>query len=126
MRTNDAKVSAVIEVDPTIALAPFIAAANELVTELCGSIGYSDVRLEQIETWLAAHFYAIRDPRVSSESAGGVSASYMNSVGLYLTQTPYGQQAMMLDTKGGLASVNRMPETATKKKTGVFFVGGSC
>ena len=85
-RTTKAYIATIIELDDSIvpndaAMEPFITVANELVTEVCtGDAGpttaYTASRLELIERWLAAHFYAIRDPRVSSEGAGGVSASY--------------------------------------------------
>jgi hypothetical protein len=87
-------------------LSPFIEAANQLVTDCCDGAGYASAKLELIERWLAAHFYAIRDPRVADERAGAVSASYMHRVGLHLAQTTYGQQAMLLDTAGGLALLN--------------------
>jgi hypothetical protein len=106
-RTSAALVAGIIEVDPSIDLTPFIVAANELVTEVCGASGYTEERLELIERWLAAHFYAQRDARAQSEKAGSVGADYQSKVDLYLANTHYGQQAMLLDTKGGLASLNR-------------------
>lgn len=107
-RTDATKVGKVIEVDPTITdLTPFIDAANELVTELCEPEGYSEPRLTMIETWLAAHFYAVRDPRSTNEAAGSVSAAFESKVDLALNITRYGQQAMLLDTAGALASLNQ-------------------
>lgn len=130
-RTTDILVKGVIEVDVDIPLTPFIEVSNELVTEVCvpftngdGSAYYSATRLELIERWLAAHFYAIRDPRLSHESAGSVSASYQNRVDLGLDQTTYGQQAKLLDTKGGLASL----DISTKKgrrTIGVYWLGST-
>lgn len=115
-RTDATNVKAIIEVDSTIIvtdadLTPFITTANELVTELCtGTQGpktaYSATRLELIERWLAAHFYAIRDPRAKSEKAGSVSVNYQEKVDLNLSVTTYGQQAMMLDTNGALSRLN--------------------
>ena len=116
-RTNATNVKAIIEVDSTIIVSdsdldPFINTANELVTELCtGSNGpstaYTSTRLELIERWLAAHFYAVRDPRVKSERAGAVGVNYQEKVDLNLSLTPYGQQAMMLDTNGALTRLNK-------------------
>tara|TARA_R110002020_G_scaffold12409_6_gene45515 strand:- start:20659 stop:21072 length:414 start_codon:yes stop_codon:yes gene_type:complete len=116
-RTTVANIKAIIEVDLTIIavdadMDAFIDVANELVTEMCtGSNGpttaYSAARLELIERWLAAHFYAIRDPRVKSEKAGPVGVNYQEKVDLNLKLTSYGQQAMMLDTNGGLRSIDQ-------------------
>ena len=116
-RTNATNVKAIIEVDSSIIVSdsdldPFINVANELVTEMCtGANGpdtdYSVTRLEYIERWLSAHFYAIRDPRAKSEKAGSVGVSYDTKVGMNLSLTTYGQQAMMLDTNGGLARLDK-------------------
>lgn len=126
MRTTANDVKAIIEVDSAAIpdLTPFITAANELVTEVCVPLGYTAARLAMIETWLAAHFYAIRDPRYASESAG-VSASYQHQVGLNLAVTTYGQQAMLLDTMGGLASLSKRAERGVKKRVGVTWLGTS-
>ena len=48
-------------------ITPFLSTANALVDEVVIGEGYSDAILKQIEGWLAAHFIAIRDPRVSRE-----------------------------------------------------------
>lgn len=112
-RTTSVEVAKIIELDAAIDLAPFITVANELVTELCVDSGYSATRLTLIETWLAAHFYCIRDPRVTSESAG-VSASYEGTVGLHLDLSRYGQQVMLLDTAGSLAALNKKSQTGRR------------
>lgn len=124
-RTNSALVEAIIEVDVTIDLAPFILTASELVTELCVPAGYTDIRLELIERWLAAHFYAVRDPRATDEKAGSVGASYESKVDLNLNLTRYGQQALVLDTKGGLAALNRSASLAGggRRTVGVTWLG---
>lgn len=117
VRTNAANIKAIIEVDTTIIAAdsdldPFISIANELVTEICTGTNapdpvYTDARLELIERWLAAHFYAIRDPRAKSEKAGSVGVSYRGKTDLNFALTHYGQQAMMIDTNGGLSRLNK-------------------
>ncbi len=114
-RTDATAVGGIIEVDATIDVTPFIEAANALVTDVCGDSGYSDDRLELIERWLSAHFYAVRDIRPASETAGAVSQSFQFSVGRYLEVTMYGQQAMLLDVEGGLADLN------ARMKKGVRF-----
>ena len=132
-RTTRTYIATIIELDATIvpddvAMEPFILTANELVTEVCtGDNGpataYTDARLELIERWLAAHFYAIRDPRVTSEGAGGVNASYESRVDLGFNLTRYGQMAMMLDSNGGLAKLNEDVKKGGKPSIGVFWPG---
>ena len=106
MRTTDELIEGIADVDATISLTPFITVANEIVTEICEPLGYSSSRLVLIETWLAAHFYAVRDPRIKTQSADigiKVSATFEGQSAMGLNFTRYGQQAMMLDTLGGLA-----------------------
>ncbi len=104
-RTTETAVGLLIEVDETIPLASFIETANALVEEVCVPLGYDDPRLELIERWLSAHCYATRDPRPVSEAAGSVSTTYQSKVDLGFNNSHYGQMAMRLDTKGGLATL---------------------
>lgn len=124
MRIDADDIAAVLDFDTSIDnLDPFIAAAEELVTEICASTGvYSGDRLAIIETWLAAHFVAIRDPRYSSETMGAASATFQTQVGLNLGLTPYGQQAMLLDTLGGLAKLNFHTSQGKRGKVGIFAI----
>lgn len=131
-RTTAAQVKAIIETDSSIIVAdadldPFILVANELVTELCtGTAGptpaYTGTRLELIERWLAAHFYCVRDPRSTSESAG-VSVNYENKVDLGLSLSRYGQQAKLLDTAGGLATLDEQTKKGTNRRVSVSWLG---
>lgn len=123
-RTTSGAVEGIIEVDSSISLTPFIESANALVTEVCVPLEYDDIRLELIERWLAAHFYAIRDPRTTSEKAGPVSANYQSKVDLGFNVTHYGQMAMRLDTLGGLAALQKKIETGIGIKPGIAFIGG--
>ena len=124
-RTTDALVSGIIAVKATIPLTPFIDVANNMVTDVCLDSGYTDAKLTLIETWLAAHFYAVRDPRVDMEKAGSVSQKFQYEVDLNLAVTVYGQQAMVIDSDGNLAKVNKQATTgnATLKKVGVVWAG---
>jgi hypothetical protein len=109
-RTDDAMVGAIIELDEDIDLTPFIDAANELVTEVCEPLypaGTSETKLTRIETWLAAHFYTIRDPRKTMVAPTGLSVRYQSETDLGLNLSHYGQMALRLDTKGGLASLEQ-------------------
>jgi hypothetical protein len=127
-RTDADLVATIIEVDEDIDLDAFITTANELVTEVCtGDKGptpaYTDVRLELIERWLAAHAYAIREMIPASERAGPVATAYQYEVGLHLSNTMYGQQALTLDTNGGLASLSKSTEEGKLRTAGVIWLG---
>jgi len=127
-------VAAVIEVDEDIPLDPFISAASSLVDRLekvaiqknlliDDEDGKSrDEKLAEIETWLAAHFYAMRDPRVVSEGAGPVNATYQSAVALRLMSSQYGQMACTLDETGYLEAVNS-GRPGGPRKVGVFWGG---
>ncbi len=122
-RVTSDDVKKIIETDSSITdFTEFIGAANDLVTELCGTL-YSDARLRMIELWLSAHFYAIRDPRMASESAGGVSGSPQGQTSMALSSTSYGQQAMLLDTKGALAKLNAQVQSGRVGTVEMFWLG---
>lgn len=129
-RTTSEAVAGIIEVDESISIAPFIETASVLVTDCCtGTAGpatpYSDERLELIERWLAAHFYAVRDRRPAFEQAGPVSAKYENFVDAGLASTMYGTQVMLIDTNGGLAVLSKQASDGKKRQAGVYWMG-SC
>lgn len=123
-RTTSDAVAAIVEIDSDIDLSPFIETANAIVTDICAPLGYDDTRLELIERWLSAHFYRIRDQAIASEAAGSVSETFQYKIALDLKQTQYGQQAIALDTKGGLAAFNKRLELGTPKP-GITWLG-SC
>jgi hypothetical protein len=65
---------------------------------------------------LAAHFVAVRDPKLTSQSANGASESYeTNKSGMGLKATRYGQQAILLDTSGFLSSIAESAKKASMK-----------
>lgn len=117
-RTSKANVAEIIEIDDSYSsIDAFILPANELVTEACSGEGFSDARLELIERWLTAHFYAMREQLSEAEGAGSVRATYQGKTGMVLAATTYGQQAMMLDTSGSLAKLSRQVEEGKKTPT---------
>lgn len=122
-RITDADVEELIEVDVAISLTPFIAAAEELVTELCLASGYSTTRLKIIESWLAGHFYTMRDQQVANEAAGSVRVSYQYDIGRNLQQTKYGQTAILMDTAGNLAALSKRAEEGKTGSVGVAWLG---
>jgi len=125
IRTTFTEVAKIIEVDATIStdLVPFIEAASHLVTKVCTNTGYDATDLEIIERWLAAHFYAIRDPRYLVERAGSVLAEYQNRVDLGLDVTTYGQQAMRLAYYGELGRLNDKIKAGKFQTISVAHVG---
>ncbi len=123
-RVSAAEVQSIIEVDTNIAdITPFITVANLLVDQVCLDSGYTDELLKEIERWLAAHFYAIRDPRFQSQGAGGASASFQGQTGMMLEATSYGQQAMILDVEGNLAVLNENIQRGLKPTVSVSWLG---
>jgi hypothetical protein len=111
-RTTDELVGGIIKVKSSIPLTPFIEAANILVTQCCVDglsddlTAYTADQLLKIETWLAAHFYSVRDMVTESERADVVSRKFQSKVDLGFNTSHYGQQAMRLDFYGGLAALN--------------------
>lgn len=90
----------------------FINTAHHHVQDNLLNKGLSASKLTQIELWLSAHFLAIRDQRVESEGvAGEWQARYQGKTGMGFEATTYGQQALMLDTTGTLASSGLKPVT---------------
>lgn len=124
-RATSNLVEGIIEVDSNISLTPFINAANALVTECCTDLDedYTDAHLIVIETWLAAHFYSVRDMRVELEKAGSVSEKFQSKVDLGFKTSHYGQMAMRLDWQGGLARLNEQIEKGLKRTPSVSWLG---
>lgn len=115
-RTTQSAVEAIIEVDGDAIpdISPFIDDAALVVEEDLAVLDtLSESRLELIERYLTAHFIAIRDPRVASEKAGPVSASYQYKLGDALKGTTYGQAALALDSTGTLAALGEKRKTAS-------------
>lgn len=137
-RTTAELVAGVIEVDVDIPLDPFISAASTLVDRVerfavtlnlllddPESDGKSrEDKLRQIETFLAAHFYTLRDPRPTGEGAGPVHVTYQSSVALRLFTSHYGQMAASLDETGVLEAVNA-GRPGGPRKVGMFWGGKS-
>lgn len=115
-RVTEDEVRAVIEVDETIDMYPFIAAANSLtnrVATLDTDSILDTATLKEIERYLAAHCYAHRDQQYTSKSTGSASGSFQGQYGMRLEGTKWGQMALTLDFTGTLASLQRMKNKAT-------------
>jgi len=121
----DADVEAIIEVDATIDLTPFITASTAVVQKHCADANplYTDDDLNLITTWLAAHFYAIRDPRALVEDLGKISMTIESKVDLGLDVTRYGQMAKILDWYGGLAALDEQIKKGGRRVIGITWLG---
>ena len=104
IRVSAKEVRGIIDTDPDIDMTPFIKAANLLVNRVdtCAAqrgITLLDDELKEIERWLAAHYYAKRDPVLTSEHNKSASASYQRQ------ETDYLIAAKDLDYSGCLAAI---------------------
>lgn len=124
-RTTSNLVEGIIDVDAGDVLTPFINVANLLVTQCCTgtavSTAYPAATLVEIETWLAAHFYTVKEGRAIKEKAASVSETKQSKVDLGFSTSHYGQMAMTIDFQGGLASLN---QEIIKGKTKIASVTG--
>jgi hypothetical protein len=132
IRTDEDAVKGIIEVDDSIDLTPFIEVANNVVDQVCLASSYSNATLELIERWLAAHFYATRDPRTNQESVKGIIEQFEGTTKVGLNNTRYGQQALLIDTAGNLAALDDVASSGggggnvlTKNHVQLISVGGS-
>lgn len=126
-RTTPALVEGIIQTQIGIDLTPFIAAANELTTDVCGSSGYSDgyvnSKMELIERWLSAHFYTVFDNQLAAAKAGSVSAHFQYKVDYGLRSSMYGQNAIFMDTAGNLAALTNTDAVKRVIKISVSWLG---
>ena len=117
-RTTEAAVRAIVPNDGTTSMTPFIDTANSLVDQIedNDTEGTLDsVRLELIERWLSAYYYAIYDHQYASNTTELASATYQGKVDLGFDLNWWGQIAKSLDTTGFLSNLDK------KSKEGVIF-----
>lgn len=117
--TTEADVRAILGLQASTSVAIFLASAHGIMlkVELCAGAELSNLELGIIEAWLAAHFYTTMNPSIASKSIAGGSVSYQRGqFGTRLETTPYGQQALLLDTSGCLAEI-------TGEKMGLTWLG---
>lgn len=129
-RTTDHAVAKIIETDVGDDLLPFIEAASIIVDRIAGlSLPPSNLELELVERWLAAHYYGVYKQRAASEGAGSVNESKQYWLGYGFQTTMHGTQAMTLDSTGTLSAINAtIKGDKASKSTGagrVYFVGSS-
>jgi hypothetical protein len=114
LRTSPAEVRGVIESDISTDISPFISAATALTDYVeSWDDGNANILtsalLVQIETFLAAHFYAHKDQQFETEKLGGAEAEYqVGEPGLgKLDTTQWGKSAIALDISGCLSGINK-------------------
>jgi len=122
-RVTAADVQEIVEVDSAISLTPFITVANLMVTKHCTDVSFTAAELFVIEKWLSAHFYAIRDKRVTSESADGIGQSLQHVEDLGLDANEYGQMAKRLDWSGALAALDNSSKSGLRKSVSLSWLG---
>ncbi len=109
VRATTESVRAVIEVDAAADLNALITAANALteyvVSQDTLSLLTTDLQF-QIETYLAAHLYALKDPQYQAKHTGKAGATYQGQTKLRLEATWWGQQALIFDVTGKLTALN--------------------
>lgn len=112
LRTNPTEVRKIIVVPDDADLNGVILSASLLTdqVESNDSAGILGVEmLTRIETWLAAHFYAIQDQQYMSEGQGKSNATFQTGQkgkGTF-DINDYGRTAMGLDVTGYLAQINQ-------------------
>lgn len=123
--TTEAAVAAVLAdfYDDNSTLTPYIEGANLLVVKVCVPEGYDTAQLEMIERWLAAHLYACRVGQLAAKAIGPARDVYNTKIGLSLTSTTYGQQALLFDTEGALAALAAQNASGGPVQAGIHFLG---
>ena len=121
--TTPAKVQGILVRKCSVDLGPFIAAAHNLVENVCVPECYDADTLTQIETWLAAHFYSVENAQKNEEEADGIRDKFDSKVDLGLQVTRYGQMALMLDYKGALARLNYVNTHQGRIKCNITWLG---
>lgn len=90
-------------------VAPFLTAANRIVTDRLTGHGIATATLEQIENWLAAHLIAMsdREPGLDEEQIGEARNKRSGKTATGLDATRYGQMAKALDPTGRLGQIGK-------------------
>ena len=100
----------IVDYDETISTSPFIKTAGVLRDQLEAADEdsvLSDSDLDEIELYLAAHFYSVRDRDLSSKKTAGASGTFDGKTGMGLESSLYGQTAKLLDSTGFLERRDR-------------------
>lgn len=114
------------DVSKKIDLVPFIRRANAITNyvvtkDISGLL--TDELLYEIETNLAAHYYAKTDQQYSAKSTGGASGTFQGQTGMGFDYSPWGQDAKSLDVTGTLAMLDETAKTGSKKIAKIRWIG---
>lgn len=113
MRTTGAAVKLIFETDLSAEeLEPFIETASELIDNNDDLAALDSDLLIVIEKWLAAHFAAAWDQRITYQSYGISKVKFQGDYGKSLNATDYGQTAIALDPSGTLQDIANGVKTA--------------
>lgn len=96
----------------------YLLQANLITTTLLGTSTHSADVLALIETFLAAHFAAlvIEKGSLAEKTIGEAKEKYHNTYRAGFSSTRFGQQAVLLDTTGVLATASARAEMTNTKK----------
>jgi hypothetical protein len=130
MRTTTAAVQGILadQYDGKTDLNQFCITASAMVDWVCAVDQNDDIRnnptlLEQVETFLAAHFYQVADPAYKSKGVGGASGSFRGNDGMVFTSTLYGQHACAIDVSEALAKRSKEVEEGGKRVARCLWAG---
>lgn len=80
-------------------------------------------RLEVVERWLAAHFYAHSDQLYQAKNTQSAGATFQGQTAMVLQSTQYGQTAMLLDLTNTLAKRNQEALTGYRRVATLQWLG---
>lgn len=113
LRTTETKLRAVITTYDNVDVYPYLNTASVVVDGIvdCATdldITVSDELLAEIETYLAAHFYALRYPQYQDKKAGRARGKLMGETAMGYKSTLWGQMAIELDPTGCLEGAGNL------------------
>lgn len=93
-------------------LSPFMRGAKIITDAMirCAQkkgITHTDDEIIEIETWLAAHGYAMSDQVAESERDLNANVTYQGKTDMALNATKFGQHALSLDYSGCLNAIGK-------------------
>jgi hypothetical protein len=139
-RVLDSDVRAVLQgdapTDLTVSMQPYIAAAESLVDYVVAqdaanplTANLTAAQLFTIESFVAAWAYTTGDPtyqaKTTSAGGGNASATFDGKMDMYLSSNRYGQRAIIFDTSGTLARLDKEARQGGHPKVGMLWLGRS-
>ncbi|KKN70646.1 hypothetical protein LCGC14_0429190 [marine sediment metagenome] len=109
-RVTEEDVRGIVDTDEAISIAPFLNIATALTDHVSAQDSggvLNAALLVEIEKWLAAHFYAIKDPQYIEKKTEDASAKFQGQTAMALDSTYWGQTAKQLDVSGTLAALGK-------------------